>query len=96
MPHKHKMGENDFEALDRLARSITPADMRPLSPAMRKRWVAPKRGRPRKPPGTKAVPTMITLEPQLLRLIDHSARQAGISRSQFLADAARRRLGLAA
>lgn len=91
-PH---INENDFDALDRLARSITPKKMRPMSPTMRRRWEAAKRGRPRKSPGTKAVPTMITVEPRLLKLIDASARETGVSRSQFLANAARRELGLA-
>ena len=90
--NKQKIDENDFEALDRLAHSITPEAMRPLSPSMRRRWQAGKRGRPRKSPGTKAVPTMITVEPGLLRQIDAGARKAGVSRSQFLAKAARREL----
>jgi hypothetical protein len=91
----HKIDEDDFEALDRLARSLTPEQMRPLSSTMRRRWQAAKRGRPRKAPGTKAVPTMITVEPGLLRRIDLVARSQGVSRSQFLADAARRQLRLA-
>jgi hypothetical protein len=89
---KQKIDENDFEALDRLARSLTPERMRPLSPEMRRRWEAAVRGRPRKAPGTKAVPTMITVEPALLKRIDAGARKAGVSRSQFLANAARREL----
>jgi hypothetical protein len=91
---KH-IDENDFEALDRLAHSITPEMMRPMSPADRRRWEAAKRGRPRKPAGTKSVPTMITVEPKLLRLIEAQAKKTGMSRSQFFADAARLRLGLA-
>ena len=89
-----KIDENDFEALDRLARSLTPEKMRPLSPAMHRRWQAAKRGRPRKSPGTKAVPTMITVEPKLLMRIDAGAKKARLSRSQFLANAARRALKL--
>lgn len=95
MATRKKIDENDFAALDRLARGITPEKMRPLSPAMRRRWEAARRGRPRKPVGAKALPTMITVEPKLLRLIDAQARKAGLSRSQFLAQAARRELGLA-
>lgn len=94
--NKQKIDENDFEALDRLARGLTPEKMRPLSPAMHHRWEAAKRGRPRKAPGTKAVPTMITVEPRLLKRIDAEARKAGLSRSQFLANAARRELSLVA
>lgn len=91
---KRRTDENDFAASDRLARDLVPEKMRPLSAAMRQRWEAAKRGRPRKPPGTKAVPTMITIEPKLLRLIDAHARKAGVSRSQFLANAAQRELRL--
>ena len=91
---KQKIDENDFEALDRLARGLTPQKMRPLSPAMGARWQAAKRGRPRKVPGTKAIPTMITVEPRLLKQIDVEARKVGLSRSQFLANAARRELSL--
>lgn len=90
-----KLAEDDFEALDRLAQSITPEKMRPLSGEMRRRWQDAKRGRPRKAPGTKAVPTMITVEPELLKRIDLVARSKGVSRSQFLANAARRELKLA-
>lgn len=93
---KGTIGENDFEALDRLARGLTPEKMRPLCPAMRRRWQAAKRGRPRKAPGTKAMPTLITVEPDLLKRIDIEARKAGLSRSQFLAKAAKRELGLVA
>jgi Ribbon-helix-helix protein, copG family len=92
---KTRIDEDDFAALDRLARSLTAGDMRPLSKTMRKRWQAAKRGRPRKSPAAKAVPTMITVEPKLLKRIDNRARRQGLSRSQFLANAARRELSLA-
>jgi len=92
MPRKSKIDENDFKSLDRIAKRLTPRDMRPLSPAMRARWQAAKRGRPRKAPGTKALPTMITVDPALLKQIDTRARKIGISRSKFLADAARHEL----
>ncbi len=35
--NRKKVDENHFEALDRLARGLTPEKMRPLSPAMRHR-----------------------------------------------------------
>jgi hypothetical protein len=89
---KTKTDENDFDALDRLARGITPDKLRPLTPGQRRRWEAAKRGRPRKAPGTKAVPTLITVEPQLLRRADAYAKKAGLSRSQLFADALRRRI----
>jgi len=90
-----KVSEHDFEALDRLAHSITLDKLRPLTPAMRRRWEAAKRGRPKKAPGTKAVPTLITVEPTLLRRIDAYVKKAGISRSQLFADAVRERIGAA-
>src|SRR5436190_601843 len=80
------------DALEKLAHQITPKKMRPLRPAMRRRWKAAKRGRPPKAPGLKAVPTMITLDPSLLKQIDSRAQTVGMSRSQFLAQAARRQL----
>lgn len=92
--HSEGIDENDFEALDRLARKLTPKAMRPMRPEMRRRWEAARRGRPRKAPGTHSVPTMITVEPGLLRRIDKEARDLGLSRSQFLANAARRELRL--
>ena len=90
-----KTNQNDFDALDRLARGITPEKLRPLTPEQRRRWQSAKRGRPRKAPGTKAVPTLITVEPRLLRRADSYAKKAGMSRSQLFADAVRRRLALA-
>jgi hypothetical protein len=91
-PSKQKVDEDDFAGLERLANSITPEKTRPMSTDMQQRWKAAKRGRPPKAPGTKAVPTMITLEPGLLKRIDARARRIGVSRSQFLADAARKNL----
>jgi hypothetical protein len=87
-----KTDENDFEALDKLAHSITPEKLRPLSPEMRRRWEAAKRGRPRKPPGTKAVPTLITVDPELLRKVDAYVKKVGISRSQLFSEAVRQRI----
>ena len=85
--NKATTDEKDFEALDRLARGITPAKRRPLTAEQRARWEAAKRGRPKKASGTKAVPTLITVEPQLLRLADAYAKKAGVSRSQLFSDA---------
>ncbi len=45
-----KTDENDFTALDRLARGITPQKLRALTPQQRSRWNAAKRGRPKKAP----------------------------------------------
>ncbi len=90
-----RTNENDFAAMDRLARSITPNKLRPLTAQQRGRWEAAKRGRPKKPPGTKAVPTLITVEPQLLRRADAYAKKAGLSRSQLFSDALRHRISVA-
>ena len=92
---KPKIEDHDFAALDKMARQITPERMRPLSPALRRRWKRAQRGRPPKAPGTKAVPTMITLDPALLKKIDSRTRTAGMSRSRFFAQAARHELRLA-
>ena len=89
---KRHIDENDFESLEKLAQEITPEKMRPLSSTARRRWKAAKRGRPAKAPGTKAVPTMISLDPTLLKQIDTRAQTVGMSRSQFLSQAARRQL----
>jgi hypothetical protein len=91
---KIKTNENDFEAMDRLARSITPEKLRLLTPQRRKHWVSAKRGRPKKPLGTKAVPTLITVEPRLLRQADVYARKIGLSRSQLFSEAVRDRIEL--
>jgi hypothetical protein len=89
---KTKTDENDFDALERLAQSVTPAKLRPLTPEQQGRWEAAKRGRPKKPPGAKAVPTLITVEPQLLRRADAYAKKAGLSRSQLFSEALRQRI----
>jgi Ribbon-helix-helix protein, copG family len=94
IPKKNKTDENDFKALDRLARSITPKKLRVLTPEQRSRWNAAKRGRPKKAPGTKSVPTLITVEPRLLRQVDAYAKKAGVSRSQLFSEAIRQRLDL--
>src|SRR5258706_1242792 len=91
---KRKTDENDFEALDRLARSITPKKLRVLTTEQRSRWNAAKRGRPKKAPGTKSVPTLITVEPHLLRQLDAYAKKAGVSRSQLFSEAIRLRIEL--
>lgn len=89
-PKSPKTDENDFRALDRLASRITVGKLRPLTAEQRRRWEAAKRGRPRKPAGTKAIPTLITVEPKLLKQADAYAKKTGISRSQLFSDAVRR------
>jgi hypothetical protein len=95
MGKKNKTDENNFNALDQLARGITPEKLQPLTPEQRRLWSAAKRGRPKKAPGAKAVPTLITVEPQLLKQVDAYAKKTGMSRSQLFSDAIRRRLELA-
>jgi hypothetical protein len=53
---KPKIDENDFKALEKMARHITPERMRPLGPAMRRRWKAAKRGCPPRKHGSKSSP----------------------------------------
>ena len=91
---KAKTDENDFEALDRLAHGITPENFRPLTSEQRGLCEAARRGRPKKPPGTKAVPTLITVDPRLLRRVDAYAKQVGISRSQLFSEAVQQRIRL--
>ncbi len=86
--------ENDFEALDRLAHSITLENTRPLNKSERERWERAKRGRPTKSPASKAVPTMITVEPKLLKQVDAYAKKEGMSRSRLFSEAVRQRIGL--
>jgi hypothetical protein len=43
-------------------------------------------------PGTKAVPTLITVEPRLLQQADAYAKKVGVSRSQLFSDAIRGRI----
>ena len=87
---KTRTDENDFDALDRLAGGITPERLQELTPGQRRRWEAAKRGPPGKAPGTKAMPTLNMVEPQLLRRADAYAKKAGLSRSQLFSDAVRR------
>ena len=89
---KSVIDENDFESLDRFARNLTLENTRPLNSRERQMWELAKRGRPKKAPGTKAIPTLITVEPKLLRRVDAYARKAGISRSQLFSDAVRQRI----
>ena len=97
MAKKHpEIDENDFEALDRWARNLTLEKMRPLTPKMRRDWEAAKRSGLKKKRDLEVIPTMITVERTLLRRIDATSRKAGLTRSQFLARAARRELKLLA
>jgi hypothetical protein len=89
---KSNTDENDFEALDKLARGITPEKLKSLTSEQRRRWNEAKRGRPKKAPGTKAVPTLITVEPRLLQQVDAYAKKMGVSRSQLFSDAIRQRI----
>jgi hypothetical protein len=89
---KLKTDENDFKALDRMARNVTPDQLRPLTPAQQEQWNAAKRGRPKKSSAAKSVPTLITVEPRLLRRADAYARKAGLSRSQLFSDALKQRI----
>lgn len=87
--------ENDFEALDRLARGIRPQDLKPLTPELRRRWEAARRAKPKRSSAArKSVPTLIAIEAKLLRRIDAYAKKAGLSRSQLISDAIEQRMGM--
>ena len=74
----------------RLARS------RPLNSAERKRWrrLQRKLGRPRLGRGSQAI--SLTIEKGLLEKTDAFAKRRGLSRSQFVAESLRDKMGLAA
>lgn len=82
------------DELDRIARSLTPAQMRPLGPKDKLLWQWAKRGRgrPRKPANQRAVAVQITVDPMLLQHVDSLADQTGKSRSQLIAEALRAQL----
>jgi hypothetical protein len=81
-PKAPETDENDFHAVDRLARRVTPVKLRPLTAEQRRRWKADA--------GAKAIPTLITVQPNLLKQADACAKNTGISRSQLLSDTVRR------
>src|SRR3954451_9895330 len=67
-----------------LNREIPPDELRPLTPAERKRWARVRRkiGRPKV--GNAAVPVSVSLERSLLKRVDAEARRRGMTRSAFL------------
>lgn len=83
--------EDDYEALDRVARNITLDMLQPMSPRGKMLWEAAKRGRgrPRKAAADRSVPIQITMQPGLLKDIDALADKSGKSRSELIADGAR-------
>ena len=87
-----------FEELEKLARDTS--DLKPLSPAMRRRWEAARRtgakvrpGRPRKDPKLKSRIVPVSMDPALLEEVDRYADAAGVSRSRLIAEALRLRMG---
>ena len=76
--------ENDFDALEKLARGITFEKLRPLSPEEQKRWDRAKSsGAKQGTAGRSAVATVVLLDPKLVARVDAYARRVGISRSQL-------------
>lgn len=67
-----------------LNREIPAQELRPLTPAERKRWARIKRkiGRPKV--GGGAVPVSVSLERRLLERVDAEARRGGMTRSAYL------------
>jgi hypothetical protein len=87
-----------FEELEKLAHDTS--DLKPLSPAMRRRWEAARRtgakvrpGRPRKDPKLKSRIVPVSMDPALLEEVDRYADAAGVSRSRLIAEALRLRMG---
>jgi hypothetical protein len=78
--------ERDAEA-KKLERGISFKDTRPLSKHSRALWELAKRGRgrPRKPAGEKAERILISIEPQLLALIEKFTASNGLDRSKLFA-----------
>ena len=75
--------ENDFNALDKLARRITFEKLRPLSAEQQRRWDRAKSSGPKQNAASRsAVATVVLLDPKLVARVDAYARRAGISRSQ--------------
>lgn len=86
--------ENDFDALDRLAQGIDDQSLKPLTPALRRRWKAARRARAEHDPAAQpSIPTLIALDAKLLERLDAQARKAGLSRSQFVSDAIEQGMG---
>ncbi len=94
---KSQTAENDFQAMERLAQSITPSRLRPLTPEQRRRWEAAKHARPKQAnsAAAKSIPTLIAVDVKLLRRIDAYAKKTGVSRSQLFSDAIRQRINVA-
>jgi hypothetical protein len=97
MKPKSRKGET-FEGLERLAHDTS--DIKPLSPAMRRKWEAARRtgakarpGRPRKDPKLKSRIVPVSMDPALLEEVDRYADAAGVSRSRLIAEALRMRMG---
>jgi hypothetical protein len=76
--------ERDAEA-KKWEREISFDETRPLSKRSKALWAMAKRGRgrPRKPTNEKAVRVLISLEPQLLALIEAFAISKGLDRSKL-------------
>lgn len=83
--------QETFEELEKLAHDTS--DLKPLSPAMRRKWQAASRtrvkarpGRPRKDPRLKSQIVPVSMDPALLEELDRRADAAGVTRSRFIAD----------
>jgi hypothetical protein len=92
-----QVNRETFEELEQLAHRTD--DMRPMSPAMRRRWEAarstgakPRLGRPRRDPRHRSRIVPISIAPELLAEVDRFAKAAGISRSRLVTEGLRLRL----
>jgi hypothetical protein len=85
--------ENDFDALEKLARGVTLEKLRPMNAEERKRWErARSSGLKSRTSNKPTVATVVLLDPKLVARVDAYARRAGISRSQAFDRSLRRAL----
>jgi hypothetical protein len=87
-----RMSPTELDALVApVDRPIDVSEMRPLSPAMKKRVSAARRKKPGRPPvGKGAEKLRISMERGLLQKADRYARTHGLSRSELIAQGVRR------
>jgi hypothetical protein len=75
----------EVDELSKLSTEELRAMARPLTAGEKARWERTRRGRPKKPPGTKAARVLFTIEPALLKQADQFARSHGLTRAELIA-----------
>lgn len=86
--------EREFAKIDAMAKVLNLEDLRPMSAAQSRAW-REARNQSRGKRVSRPVATLIALDEKLLKKLDKSARDAGVSRSRYVADSLRRRMGKA-